>query len=85
MADLAEEVTLLFKLSQVGLVLGVSPVYQDGVEEFGCTGQLVKPGLAHLTIGTSAKGCVMKEMVVLIAKGLPLCLKGHCMKCIEAL
>ena len=47
------------------------------MEEFGCARQLVKLGLAHFTIGTSAKVCIMKEVVVLIAKGLPLCLLGH--------
>ena len=72
------EATLLFKPSQVCLALGVSSVYQDGVEEFGCTRQLVKFGPAYLTIGTSAEDCITKETVVLIVKGFPLCLLGHC-------
>ena len=44
-ADLAEEAALLF---EQGAVSGPAGVHKDGVEEFGCTGQLAERGLTHL-------------------------------------
>ena len=55
MSDLAEEAALLLKPC---LDLGAVGVHQDGVEEFGRTGQLVEHGLTHLAVRSRAEGGV---------------------------
>ena len=58
MSDLAEEATLLLEPCPVPGVVGV---HQDGVEEFGRTGQLVERGLTHLSVRSRAEGGVSHE------------------------
>ena len=58
MSDLAEEATLLLEPCPVPGVVGV---HQDGVEEFGRTGQLVERGLTHLSVRSRAEGGVSHQ------------------------
>ena len=57
-SDLAEEATLLLEPCPIPGVVGV---HQDGVEEFGRTGQLVERGLTHLSVRSRAEGGVSHE------------------------
>ena len=54
-ADLAEEAALLL---EHGAVPGLAGVHQDGVEEFGRTGQFAERGFTHLAVRSRAEGSV---------------------------
>ena len=58
MADLAEEATLLLEQC---LVPGPVRIKQDGVEEFGRTGQLVECGTTHLAVRSGAERSVSHQ------------------------
>ena len=58
MSDLAEEATLLLEPCPVPGVVGV---HQDGVEEFGRTGQLVERGPTHLSVRSRAESGVSHQ------------------------
>ena len=66
MSDLAEQATLLLEPCPVPGVVGV---HQDGVEEFGRTGQLVERGLTHLSVCSRAEGSISHETDRSEAKG----------------
>ena len=56
-ADLAEEAALLL---EHGAVPGPAGVHQDGVEQFGRTGQLAQLGLTHLAVRSRAEERVLQ-------------------------
>ena len=62
-----------FLLESLGDLAGsrVVELEEDGVEEFGCTGELITLGLADCSVGASTQGVRFEELDILVSKMSP--------------